>query len=261
MHISDLDKYLWLASDVGQLLVLTILFARHLHRIFPIFSAYIAWQLLSDLLLYLTLSAGAGHFGHHYAPIYFSLNLLTYLLEIGVLLEIGAHVLHPATRVLPRGVLYFLLGAAIAVGVAYFFLVESLKPTVNLRLFLILDTTAAILCLSTFLLIAGFSQVLGLNWKNHVLQLATGLAVYSVVDLVVELTRSHLHAGPSYAEIYRICGRIQIISYLCTLSFWCYAFVKKEAPRQEFSPQMQKILVLLSGSAKRQRAVFARSRE
>src|SRR6185437_14851170 len=113
----------------------------------------------------------------------------------------------------------------------------------------------------TFLLIAGFSQILGLSWKNHVLQLSTGLAFYSLVQLSVELIQSQLHAGSSYAIQYQMWSQIGVIGYLCTLSFWCYAFLKKEAPRKEFSPQMAKILVSLSGGAKRQHAVLARSRD
>src|SRR6185437_659378 len=185
MNTSDMDNLLWLATDIGQVLLLAIVVVRSLHRTFPIFSAYILWQLISDLLLFLTITASHSFLGHHYASIYFSLNLVTYLFELGILLEIGAHVLHPAQKVLPRGAIYFLLGTALTLGISYFFFVERLKLTANLRLFLVMDTAAAILCLATFLLIAGFSQILGLNWKNHVLQLATGLAFYSVVDLIV----------------------------------------------------------------------------
>jgi hypothetical protein len=117
------------------------------------------------------------------------------------------------------------------------------------------------LCIVIFLLIASFSQVLGLSWKNHVLQLATGFAFYSIVELVMELMQSQLHAGPGYASSFRFWGRVEIVGYVGTVFFWCYAFLKKEAPRKEFSPQMQKILVQLSGNAKRQTAVLARSRE
>ena len=34
---------------------------------------------------------------------------------------------------------------------------------------------------------AGFAQVLGIGWKNKVLQLATALSFYSAVDLIVSL--------------------------------------------------------------------------
>ena len=263
MHIPDLDNLFWLASDFSQLLLLTILIVRGMHRVFPIFSAYIAWQLLSDLLLLLTLFIGPAYLRRDYAAIYFSLNLLAYLFQLGVLLEIAGNVLRPAKTIFSRRTFYWGLGILISVGLGSFFVAKWVNPApfFRVRTFLLADTTAATLCLLTFVLIAAFSQLLGLTWKNHILQLATGLAFYSTVVLTVRLMQSQLHASASYANSFHFWSRIGVIGYLCTLSFWCYAFVRKEAPRQEFSPQMQKILVLLSGSAKRQRAVFARSRE
>lgn len=263
MHVPDLDNSLWIANDTGQLLLLAILIVRRLHRSFPIFSAYIAWQLFSDLLLFLTLSASSAYLRHNYAAIYFSLNLITYLFELGVLLEIAAKVLRPATTLFSRRALYWGLGILAFVGLGSFFVAKWVNPApfFRIRTFLLADTTAATLCLLTFVLIAGFSQVLGLTWKNHILQLATGLAFYSTVVLIVRLMQSQLQASISYVSYFHFWSRVGVLGYLCTVSFWCYAFVKKEAPRQEFSPQMQKILVLLSGSAKRQHAVLARSRE
>jgi hypothetical protein len=117
------------------------------------------------------------------------------------------------------------------------------------------------MCLITFILVASFSQVLGLSWRNHVLQLATGLAFYSIMELTMEIMQSQLRAGPSYDRNYQFWSHFRVFGYVGTVFFWCYAFLKKEAPRKEFSPQMQKILVQLSGSAKRQTAVLARSRE
>lgn len=262
MSASDLDKFVWIVSDSGKALLLSIILWRRLYRTFPIFFAYVSWDLISDPLL-IILSGSRGYLGHHYAQIYYSADILLYLLEFGVLLEIAANVLRPARRLLSRGIFYSLLGSLLVIGIASFSLAAWLNPTpfASLRVFLVTNTTAAILCLITFLLIAGFSQVLGLNWKNHVFQLATGLAFFSVAEMIMELMQSQLHAGPSYSSQYQFWGRFEVISYLLTLAFWCYAFVKKEAPRKEFSPQMTKILVSLSGSAKRQRAVLARTRD
>lgn len=263
MNASDLGKLVWIVSDAGKVLLLYIILRKQLYRTFRLFFGYVLWDLISDVVLYLTLAAPDGYLGHHYAPIYYTANIILYLLEFGVLLEVASVVLQPAKRVFPRGTLYFVSGAMLILGVISFMLAIWVNPTpfANFRFFLVLNTAAAILCLITFLLIAGFSQILGLSWKNHVLQLATGLAFFSVVELTMELMQSQLHPGPSYLSQYRMWGQIEVIGYLCTLSFWCYAFLKKEAPRKEFSPQMAKILVSLSSGAKRQHAVLARSRD
>ena len=43
-----------------------------------------------------------------------------------------------------------------------------------------------------FVVTAGFAQLLGIGWKNKVLQLATGLSFYSAVDLIVSLVETLL---------------------------------------------------------------------
>ncbi|MGC2501646.1 MAG: hypothetical protein WA400_05950 [Silvibacterium sp.] len=263
MDVSSLDNIFWVAGVVGHVLLLAILFRRRLYRMFPVFSIFVLWAVISDPLLYLVLSAGHGGFNHYYFQTYYAFSILEYLLELGVLLEIAANVIRPAKQSFQRGVLYFFLGAILVIGLGSFFFAARANAVTltDHRTFIVIDTGFAILRLVIFLLIAGFSQVLGLNWKNHVLQLATGLAFYSLVMLVGELAQSQLRAGPIYTAQYSYWSKIQVIGYLCTLYFWCYAFAKKEAPRKEFSPQMTKILVSLSGSTKRQGSVLARTRD
>jgi hypothetical protein len=258
----DLDNLLWIGSTAAEILLLCILIARRQYRDFPVFTVFVLWQVISDPLLFLVLSINHGSLGYPYQQTYYAFAVFSDLLELGVLLEIASNVLRPAKRSLSGKLLYFLLGAMVLIGVSAFFVTTyANSTTLQHPPIVVMDATSAILRLITFLLVAGFSQVLGLNWKNHVLQLATGLAFFSIVRLTAELARSRLRAGPSYYSIYRAWGQFEVAGYLCTLSFWCYAFVKKEAPRKEFSPQMEKILISISGSTKRQEAVLARTRD
>jgi hypothetical protein len=263
MRVSDINNIFWVAGVAGDLLLLGILFSRRLYRMFPVFSIFVLWDLISDPLLLLVLSADHGVFRHYYSQAYYSFSILEYLLGLGILLEIAANVVRPVQRSFPKGILYSLLGTMLAVGIGSFLVAAHVNAATlaTPRTFIVMDTTVAILRLVTFLLIAGFSQVLGLNWKSHVLQLATGLAFYSLVMLMGELAQSQLRAGPYYSAQYTYWSHVEVGGYLCTLFFWCYAFAKKEAPRKEFSPQMAKILVSLSGSTKRQRSALARSRD
>jgi hypothetical protein len=263
MHVSGLDSVFWILAIVGDFLLLGVLFSRRLYRAFPIFSIFVLWDAVSDPLLILVLSAHHGSFRHYYFQTYYSFSILEYALGLGVLLEIAANVIRPAKRSFPKGILFSLMGVMLLIGIgAFFFAAHANAVTINdHRTFIVLDTTVAILRLITFLLIAGFSQILGLNWKNHVLQLASGLAFYSLVMLTVKLAQSQLHAGPLYYSRYKDWSQFAVAGYLCTLYFWCYAFAKKEAPRKEFSPQMARFLLSISGSAQRQSAVLARSRE
>lgn len=262
MSVPGFDNSLWILSDAGEILLLWILLKRRLHSVFPVFFVYILWQIVSDALF--VSAVRVYHLsGQPYASLYYSLLAITFLLELGVLLEIAANVLSPAGQSLRRIILYSFLGAIVVVGICASFmaLYANASAFSHPSAFIVMDTTAAILRLTIFLLLIGFAQVLGLSWKNHVLQLATGLAFYSVVLLVAQLAQSRLHSGAGFSAEYHFWAQIQALGYFCTLSFWCYAFLKKEAPRREFSPQMAKILVSLSGTAQRQRSVLARTRD
>jgi hypothetical protein len=262
IHSVSLENAFGLAGPAGELLLLLILFFRRSYRNFPIFSAYLAWLLVSDPLL-LVLYWQHGVSGPLYYRTYLTFNCIQYAIELAVLFEIAANVLQPAKRLVHKKVLAG-IAISIALGALIAFLIAAdlnASTLAHSRIFQVINATMAILRLAIFLLIAGFSQVLGLNWKNHVLQLTSGLAFYAVVTLIVELGHSHLRGGPDYEHSYYALEHLRVSGYLCTLYFWCYAFAKKEAPRKDFSPQMTKILVSLSGSAKRQSAVLARTRD
>ena len=260
MHLSGIDAALWIAGVAGEALLILILLIRRSYRTFPLFFSWVAFVLLLEPTFYWLV--------HHssaatYYRVFFVLNFPQYLLEIGVLVEIALNILNPVRKALPRSLI---LGLAVPVvliaGVGFLIAARINAATLSdPRLFTVVNTTMAILRLTIFVLIAGFSQLLGLSWKNHVLQLTSGLAFYSVVALIVELAHSHLRAGPSYYSTYVALDHLRIGGYLCALYFWCYAFALKEVPRKEFSPQMAKFLVSISGSTKRQRAVIARTRD
>ncbi len=263
MHISGIDGVLWIVGIAGELLLLLILITRRLYRIFPLFTAFIFWALLSDPLLFIILRAHHYAFTKIYYQTYFASNVLQYALEIGVLGEIAANVLRPTRSHLTRRILPVLWGCMLGIGVAAFLLAAYLNAATltHTRAFIVLDTTVAILRLVTFLLITAFSQILGLGWRNHVLQLASGLAFYATVTLIVGLAYSYLRATPDYVAKFREFAQLGILGYLCALYYWCYSFARQEAPRKEFSPQMAQLLVSIAGSTKRQRSVLARSRE
>jgi hypothetical protein len=260
MQLSGIDSALWLAGVTGEALLVYILFVRGTYRTFPVFFSWICFVLMLEPTFYWLMLHTSPY---TYYRVFFALNFPQYLLEVGVLAEIALNVVRPVRKTLPRGLVIAFASAILLIVIAGFLVAARVNSStlVKPRSFFVINTTMAFLRLATFILIAGFSQVLGLNWKNHILQLASGLAFYSVVTLIVELSHSHLRDGPTYASSYAALDHLRIGGYLCTLYFWCYVFAKKEAPRKEFSPQMTKILVSLSGSTERQRAVVARTRD
>lgn len=264
MHPTILDTVLWLLGITGEALLVTVLILRRSYRTFPIFFSWVLLSLLTEPTFYwLSLKTSAAT----YLEVYFALNFPQYLLEAAVLAEIALNVTRPVTRSVSKGLMMALAVSMGLIAICGFLVAARLNASTlnasaltNPRAFMVINTTMAILRLATFVLIAGFSQVLGLNWKNHVLQLASGLAFYAIITLIVDFSQSHLWDGPSYVSTWVALDHLRVAGYLCALYFWSYAFATKEAPRKEFSPQMTRFLVSISGSTKRQRAVLARTR-
>jgi hypothetical protein len=261
MQLSTTDSILWLAGDAGNILVLVILLGRRLHRMFPIFTAFVVYAIASDVVGY----SVVGHVSYAtYFKVYFTLNVLQTLLGFGVLFEIAANILRPVMKSMPAAALgIFAVIVLLGGGVTWVLSghASQVALTVAGRAFVRVNVVSAILSVVVFSAIALFAQVLGIGWKNHILQLASGLAFYSAIGLLVELMQNHLvpSAGAEYGNQYHNLAQLRAISYVCTTAFWSWSFAKKEAPRKEFSPQMANFLVSISDTAKRNRAALART--
>jgi hypothetical protein len=114
-----------------------------------------------------------------------------------------------------------------------------------------LDLTVGLLRMMIFVATAGFAQLLGIGWKNKVLQLATALSFYSAVDLIVSLVERY-SGGSNELD------GVRMVAFTLELGFLVWAFTTKEVRRREFSPQMEQFLVTLAGRAKLARTALVR---
>jgi hypothetical protein len=244
------------------LLVCVLRFAGEYKR-FPIFLTSIVFVATGDLGLFFVSKYGSSS---AYYQAYTIFAVVDYLLQLGVLFEIAYKVLKPAQPSMPRRLL---LGMAFVLLLSFVItLVWTLDQNGQSKTFELvflrlqqINFSFAFLRLGFFAAITGFSQMLGITWKNHIIRLAAGLAFYSSVAVVVQLTISHLPQSNHtvYETDYSLLGRIQVIAYLGALVFWCWAFLQKDAPRREFTPQMERILVTISQAVRRNRVSLTRS--
>jgi uncharacterized membrane protein len=262
MEMSGLDQVFWFGVFSGELALILVLFARREFRRFPIFLTSIVVQAGIDPVLYYVANHGSSL---AYARAYTDTSLLDYVLQFGVLLEIAYAVLKPLQQNMPRRMLAGLAVVLLLLFGLALVWTPSDRNSANFQSVFAkleqMDFVFSFLRLGLFALIAACSQLLGITWKNHVVRLAGGLAFYSAVSLVVQLTIAHL--PQTNHELYRahlrLLERTRVISYLAALAFWVWSFVQKDAPRREFTPQMEGFLVTIAESAKRSRVGFTRS--
>jgi hypothetical protein len=244
--VSFLDTAVLFTSIVGEAVVCCLLLRRKTWRIMPCFCIYVFSTLASDLTGSLILWKMSGLV---YGRYYIVQTIIDSLLQFAVLVELAWSVLRPVRSSLPRyslvvlSVLIALAGAAIwpLAGMA----IPQNFAGLNVILFQ-LQETFAILRVAGFLIMASFSQLLSIGWRDRELQIATGLGFYSIISLLVALFHSHQAQGPEYHwpdQALSLC-------YVGTLFYWVYSFATKEQERKEFSPQMQQFLLLMGGGAR-----------
>lgn len=246
--ISDkVDFPLTLISAFGGIVVFILALRQKLWQKMPVYVLYVPWALATDILsLYMQQRLN----GHDYYIYVKYEAMVDSVLIFAVLVELGWSVLRPVRNVLPRGTIYIL---AVLIGLAALAIwpfASKITPpgyygtaaTVFHQ-----QQTAAILRIACFAVMAGFSQLLSIGWKDRELQIATGFGFYSVVSLVVGLL--HLQQSPN-ADAFHFLDQLVSISYVGTLSYWVLNFASKEQERKEFSPQMQHLLLQLGGGAR-----------
>jgi hypothetical protein len=235
---------------VAEISLLVVLVVRRQYKIFPVFTLYVAFSLLSDLGVGALIVVYPAHVAR---SVMFGLLPLQYLLELGILLEIAWHVLRPVHASLPRGsVRVFTTAAALALlgGVLVAWHFDNTGNKIQ-DVRVPLDLIVGMLRMLIFVATAAFAQLLGIGWKNRVLQLATALSFYSALSLVVSLVE-------------RYSGRSQeldgfvTVAFVLEFGFLVWAFTTKEVRRREFSPQMEQFLVTLAGRAKLARTALVR---
>jgi hypothetical protein len=241
-----LDHAVLFASIVGEALVCGLLFRHKAWRTLPFFCTYVLWTLASDVASWLILWKMSGLI---YGRYYLGQVIVDSLLLFTVLVELARSVLRPVRSSLPRHSLVALSVVIALAGLAIWPLAGMALPQnfigLNITLFK-LQETFGILRVVCFLVMASFSQLLSIGWRDRELQVATGLGFYSIISLLVSLLHSHQGTGPEYHwpdQALSLC-------YVGTLFYWTFCFATKEQERKEFSPQMQQFLLLMGGGAR-----------
>lgn len=246
---------LWYAITVLEIGVIVIALQRKIPRLLPIFFAYLIWTVASDAVGYSVKGNPSLYEG------FFRWEMpLDSLMQFGVLVELAWSVLRPMRSVLPRRTLPVISLVILGIGAAFWPLTAY---TVNHSWWahwvvpLRIQQTVSLLRIVFFLGLAVLSQFLAISWKDRELQVATGLGFYSVISMGAAL----LHTHPGSIHQFDSIEAFVAFSYLCSLLYWAYSFMQKEAPRQEFSPRMQSILLTVAGAARSNRIALDEMRK
>jgi hypothetical protein len=231
-----------------------LLMYRRAYLRLPIFLTYVVWGAVSD---------GAMFFLHYrfpkqYLSIYIGELSLDSALQYAVLVELAWSVLRPYRALLPRWTVPGIAIGFLALGAAAWPFSDSRTfATYPGAWHFMAHLQQAITAerIVFFLALAGCSHLLSIGPQDRELQAASGLGFYSLVSL----TGSVLHTHAALGNYYHTVDQIVAGSYLVCLVYWVVSFIQADAPRREFTPQMQGILTALGGAARAQRGQLVNS--
>lgn len=239
------------ASALTEIALVVLLLRNSTFKTFPLFCAYLVWDVIDNVGLY-TLSRvhPASYF-----VVYLAVLAIDSAFMFAVLVELAWSVLRPFRSALPRGaivVVAILMGGLFAIIWPFAHSAAYIHYGPQSRLLLHIQQTVGIMRILFFLVLAGCSQMLSINWRDRELQIATGLGFYSLIAVAVSI----LHAGQTVGPMYHLLDDLVLGSYVGCLVYWIFSFAKQSAPRREFTPQMQSFLLAVAGSARSTRVAL-----
>lgn len=232
--LSAIDSILQMAGLLGQAILLYVLVSRRRIVSFPIFTIWIAYlelETIVDFFVRTTMSP------HAYFVVFWAGVFPEDVLQLGVLYEIARNVLMPNNRRLPAKALWIsgilisfsLLITAVAAATAKHGAPRWIDNVVNTA-----SLSLSLLRCLLFGSITLFSNVLGISWKNHIQRIATGLAIYSLIDFVVDYGYT-IHQN-KFLDYYRI------VAYLISLTYWICTLSLPEPERRPLAPQVEALV-------------------
>ena len=240
MQFTLLARVLWAAGFIEQAALLLVLIGRRRYRSFPVFTAWIGFLVAKTAVLFTLYRVGSPR---EYAMVYWSGEVLDLLFQIGVIFEICRSVLRPTgtwIRDALRSFL-FLAGIGLAVALVLSWFASPNSPNSLGAWIERGNIFSALLCLEVFLAMVAASTRLGLVWRNHVMGVASGWAVWAVVGFFVEAAFSYL--GPNWHGI--VLDQIRIVTYQLVTIYWIAMFWQNEPAERSISSQMQSYLLEL----------------
>jgi hypothetical protein len=258
--VSLLDTAIWTGCITGEVVAFALLLRRRIFRNLPVFCLFLVWTIASDISMLVLSRNFATQDPHRYMRIYMAEISLDFCMQFAVLVELAWSVLRPIRAVLPRRTILIISAILVLLGGAVWPIAGKLAlpgESHQWHNLMQLQQTFSILRVLFVLVLAGFSQLLAIGWRDRELQIATGLGFYSLMSLGAAIVHTH-HLSPA---VYHNADQIVAVSYLSSLVYWLFSFAQQEAPRQQFTPVMQNFLLAVSGAARADRLALEQMRK
>lgn len=249
MHFTGLDLFYWAAGFLGHAVLFAVLILRRRFKQFPIFTTWIASNLLRTVAL--ALIAGTGNRASYYYA-YWSLAAVDTALQLGIVYEMYSHTFRPLGKWavdVHSTLRWLLLGSVVlAAGLAGIatphtkLWVEMLTIRVNLF--------SSVWMSELFVAMIAVAACVGLPWKAYVVRISAGLGVYSLFGVMIAAGNTYfgLKGGE---RIYDLLSHCRMAIYLACLIYWVGALLRDEPDSLKMSQELDRQLNELSAMIRR----------
>jgi len=169
---------LWIAHPLLQLSVAAVMFYRKLHKIFPVFFAYIVSQILIFAVLFPMFQLG---YAHYYVCMYWTCTAISLAVGFKVIHEIFLDVFRPYHALKDLGSVLFkwaaLVMVLVAIVVAASSSVSSDGPMVEAVI--TAQRCVRVIQVGLVLLLLVFSKYVGVSWRQFSFGVSLGFGAFA----------------------------------------------------------------------------------
>ncbi len=233
MLMSVLQYGSWLGTTVLQATLVCLMARRRLHRVFPAFFTYNCYFVASFAPLFFVY-----HFARqYYFATYWTSSVLGIIFGFMVIYEIFRHAFRPYSALSDLGAVLFrwVVGFLTLVGIVLI-LASPQSPAAGFAsAVLAMERSVRLMQVGLVLLLFLFLPHLGLNYRSHIVGIATGFGFFAAVDMVVytlltQLTSVHAQVALSLVKSF---------AYTATVAGWTWYLAVPEPARKRVLAETQ----------------------
>jgi hypothetical protein len=225
---------LWLAHPVLQAVLVGILYWRKLHRGFPIFFSYVAFQILVFAVLF------PMHSDRFYTLFYYSswgTTAVSVVLGFFVIHELFQDVFRPYHTLRDLGSVLFKWAALVMLLVAGVVAASTASATEEpLRTgIMTLQRSVRVVQCGLILFLLVFSRYLGTNWRQKSFGIALGFGCFASIELALVA----INAATDIVFNQRLTDFVNMSAYNITILIWIGYMLAKSPQREPLTHMLR----------------------
>jgi len=228
---ADHQLALWIAHPVLQLVVGATMLQRKLHRLFPVFFAYIGFQIVAFCILFPMYQWGSYTYAEYFW-FYWTCAAVNLILGFVIIHEIFLDVFRHYHTLKDLGSVLFKWAALVMLLVA--FVVAASSPAGDegpiVQAIITVQRCVRVAQVGLILFLMVFCRYLGVSWRQHSFGISFGLGVSAAVELGT--LAFHVSGHTSEVSVHVI----NLVTYNVAILIWlAYALIESSARVSEAS--------------------------